>query len=102
VGHLLVPSLAKVLRSSRLPTTLRTPSSLLAQMVEANALALFPYAADLFGGMVDLLQLESVQATSPSKTATKPSEPDRTAKRMEKVLRMQRRRTVAEEMSKAK
>jgi len=45
-------------------------------MVETNALALFPYAADLFGGMVDLLQLESVPATSPSKAATKPSEPD--------------------------
>lgn len=34
-------------------------------MAETNALALFPYAADLFGGMVDLLQLESVPATSP-------------------------------------
>ena len=33
-------------------------------MAETNALALFPYAADLFGGMVDLLQLESVPATS--------------------------------------
>jgi len=34
-------------------------------MAETNALALFPYAADLFGGMVDLLQLESVPATFP-------------------------------------
>jgi len=66
-----------VVRSSHLPTILRTSSlSLLAQMVETNALALFPYAADLFGGMVDLLQLESVPAISPSKAATKPSEPD--------------------------
>lgn len=34
-------------------------------MAETSALALFPYAADLFGGMVDLLQLESVPTTSP-------------------------------------
>ena len=64
------------MRSSHLPTTLRTSSlSLLAQTVETNALALFPYATDLFGGMIDLLQLESVPATSPPKTTTKPSEP---------------------------
>jgi len=45
-------------------------------MVETNALALFPYAADLFGGMIDLLQLESVPATSPPKATTEPSEPN--------------------------
>ena len=46
-------------------------------MVETNALALFPYAADLFGGMVDLLQLESVPATSPPpKKTTEPSVPN--------------------------
>ena len=43
-------------------------------MVETNALALFPHAADLFGGMIDLLQLESVPATSPPMTTTEPSE----------------------------
>jgi hypothetical protein len=65
-------------RSSYLPTTLRTSSlSLLAQIAETNVLALFPYSADLFGGMVDLLQLESVPATSvPPKRPTEPSEPE--------------------------
>jgi len=44
-------------------------------MAETNALALFPYTVDLFGGMVDLLQLESVPATSPlPKKPTEPSE----------------------------
>ncbi|KAF9782746.1 hypothetical protein BJ322DRAFT_1072320 [Thelephora terrestris] len=69
-ADLLVPPLAKVVRSSYLPTTLRTSSlSLFAQMAETNAMTLFPYAADLFGGMVDLLQLESVPAVhiSPKK-----------------------------------
>ena len=45
-------------------------------MVETNALALLPYATDLFGGMIDLLQLESVPATLPPKTTTEPSEPN--------------------------
>jgi len=73
----LVPPLATVARSSYLPTTLRTSSlSLLAQMAETNALALFPYMADLFGGMVDLLQLESVPATCiPTKKSAEPPEP---------------------------
>ena len=51
--------------------------SLLAQMAETSALALLPYIADLFGGMVDLLQLESVPATSlPPRKSTESSEPD--------------------------
>ena len=77
IADLLIPSLAKVVRSSHLPTTLRMSSlSLLAQMTETNALALFPYATDLFGGMVDLLQLESVPTTSPPpKKPAEPSEP---------------------------
>lgn len=46
-------------------------------MAETNALALLPYSADLFGGMVDLLQLESVpMITRPSKKPTKPPEPN--------------------------
>ncbi|KAF9649373.1 hypothetical protein BDM02DRAFT_1873427 [Thelephora ganbajun] len=75
-ADLLVPPLAKVVRSSHLPTILRTSSiSLLAQMAGTNALALFPYATDLFGGMVDLLQLESVPVTSsPPKQPSKPPE----------------------------
>lgn len=55
-------------------------------MVETNALALFPYAADLFGGMLDLLQLESVPATSPPKT-TEPSEPNTDDRERGKGLR---------------
>ena len=43
-------------------------------MAETNALALFPYAADLFGGMVDLLQLETVPATSPPRNTSGSSE----------------------------
>lgn len=44
-------------------------------MAETNALSLYPYVADLFGGMVDLLQLESVPATSspPKKSAEPPT-----------------------------
>ena len=42
-------------------------------MAETNALALYPYAADLFGGMVDLLQLESIPATSSPKKPAGPS-----------------------------
>ena len=34
-------------------------------MAETNALALFPYAAELFGGTIDLLQLETILATFP-------------------------------------
>ena len=46
-------------------------------MAETNALALFPYVADLFGGMIDLLQLESVPATAPlPKESTELSEPN--------------------------
>ena len=43
-------------------------------MAETNALSLFPYAADLFGGMVDLLQLESVPATA--SLPKQPAEPN--------------------------
>ena len=66
------------MRSSYLPTTLRTSSiSLLAQIAETNALALYPYVADLFGGMVDLLQLETLPATfSPPKKSAEPSRPN--------------------------
>ena len=46
-------------------------------MAETNVLALFPYVLDLFGGMVDLLQLESVPATSVERQRpTEPSEPE--------------------------
>jgi hypothetical protein len=46
-------------------------------MAETNALSLFPYAIDLFGGMIDLLQLEGVPATaSPPKQPGEPNPGD--------------------------
>lgn len=48
---------------SYLPTTIRTSAlSLLAQIANTRAIALLPYSADLFDGMIDLLQLETVPA----------------------------------------
>jgi hypothetical protein len=45
-------------------------------MAETNALSLFPYAADLFGGMIELLHLESVPAISPPPKQPTLSEPN--------------------------
>jgi hypothetical protein len=57
--------LARLVRASHIPTTIRTSAlSLLAQIAGTCVIALAPYAADLFDGMIDLLQLESVSATS--------------------------------------
>ncbi|TFY56567.1 hypothetical protein EVJ58_g7560 [Rhodofomes roseus] len=61
---ILVPPLFRVLRTSDLPTTLRTSAiSLLAQCAKTNSLALLPYATDLAEAMIDLLQVETVPAT---------------------------------------
>jgi len=61
---ILVPPLFRVVRTSDLPTTLRTSAiSLLALCAKTNSLALLPYAADLAEAMVDLLQVETVPAT---------------------------------------
>ncbi|KAI0092021.1 hypothetical protein BDY19DRAFT_983564 [Irpex rosettiformis] len=58
----IAPSLVAVMRSSHLPTALRTSSiALLAQCVNTSPLAVLPWATDLFSAMIDLLQLESVQ-----------------------------------------
>ncbi|KII94758.1 hypothetical protein PLICRDRAFT_33568 [Plicaturopsis crispa FD-325 SS-3] len=58
---ILVPPLFAVVRSSNVPTTLRTSAlSLLAECVHTNALALLPYTTELFGAMIDLLQIETV------------------------------------------
>ncbi|KAI0751606.1 hypothetical protein C8Q80DRAFT_1218295 [Daedaleopsis nitida] len=63
-ASLLVPPLFQVIRASHFPTVLRTSAiSLLAQCVKVNALAVLPYLVDLADAMVDLLQVESVQAT---------------------------------------
>ncbi len=62
------------MRSSHLPTALRTSSlALLAQCTNTSPLAILPWAADLFSSMIDLLQLESVQAHQ--NTQRKPTEP---------------------------
>lgn len=65
IVDILAPPLARLVRASHLPTTIRTSAlSLLAQMASTSPIALLPYAADLFDGMIDLLQLESVSAAS--------------------------------------
>ncbi|KAI0347118.1 hypothetical protein BDW22DRAFT_498107 [Trametopsis cervina] len=60
----IAPPLIGVMRSSHLPTALRVSSiSLLALSTDTSALAVLPWATDLFSAMLDLLQLESVQAS---------------------------------------
>ncbi|GJE84525.1 RTP1-C1 domain-containing protein [Phanerochaete sordida] len=62
-ADLLVPPLFGVVRAPHLPTALRTSAlSLLAQFANTSAVAVLPYAIDLTGAMLDLLQLESVPA----------------------------------------
>ncbi|KAJ6539322.1 hypothetical protein B0H19DRAFT_961303 [Mycena capillaripes] len=57
---ILVPPLFHVVRSSQVPTTLRTSAlSLLAECENTCPLALIPYVTDLSEAMVDLLQIES-------------------------------------------
>lgn len=58
---ILVPRLFAVVRSSDIPTTLRTSSlSLLSTCVNTFPLAMLPYLDDLSTAMIDLLQIESV------------------------------------------
>ncbi|KAI0058878.1 hypothetical protein BV25DRAFT_1829628 [Artomyces pyxidatus] len=62
---LLVTPLFSIVRAGHLPTTIRTSAlSLLAQCADASDLALLPYAADLSGAMLDLLQIESVRISA--------------------------------------
>ncbi|TFY64009.1 hypothetical protein EVG20_g6094 [Dentipellis fragilis] len=74
-ADILVPPLFSLVRSSHLPTTLRTSAlALLAQCADTSDLALLPYAADLAGAMLDLLQIESVRApAAPGPPATSPA-----------------------------
>lgn len=56
-----MPPLIFTVRSSHLPTTLRTSSvSLLAQCVETNSLAMTAYTTELCSSMLDLVQVETV------------------------------------------
>jgi hypothetical protein len=78
---ILVPRLFAVVRSSDIPTTLRTSSlSLLSTCVNTFPLAMLPYVEDLSSAMIDLLQIESVPFAhdhKPSiKTPTNPREND--------------------------
>jgi len=58
---ILVPRLFAIVRSSDIPTTLRTSSlSLLSTCINTFPLAMFPYVEDLSAAMIDLLQIESV------------------------------------------
>lgn len=58
-ADVLVPQLFSLVRSSHLPTTIRTSSlSLLATCADTTDLALLPYAHDLANAMLDLLQVE--------------------------------------------
>lgn len=58
---ILVPRLFAVVRSSDIPTALRTSSlSLLSTCVNTFPLAMLPYVEDLSTATIDLLQIESV------------------------------------------
>ena len=58
---LLVPRLFEVVRSSDIPTILRTSSlSLLSDCVNTFPLAMLPYVEDISIAMIDLLQIESL------------------------------------------
>ena len=58
---ILVPRLFAVIRSSDIPTTLRTSSlSLLSTCINTFPMAMLPYVEDLSTAMIDLLQIESV------------------------------------------
>ncbi|THG97618.1 hypothetical protein EW026_g4415 [Hermanssonia centrifuga] len=73
-AYILIPPLFAVVRTSHLPTALRTSSlSLLAQCVSANALSVIPYATDMTTAMVDLLQIETVPASRSSAKTTAPA-----------------------------
>lgn len=64
---ILLPPLLTILRSSFLPTTLRTSAlSILAQCVATNSLALDAYVVSLTESCLELIQLESVAAQNTS------------------------------------
>ena len=60
----LIPPLFGLVRSSYLPTTLRTSAiSLLATIADTANLTLLPYAHDIAHAMLDLLQIEGARAS---------------------------------------
>ncbi|KAJ7700055.1 hypothetical protein B0H17DRAFT_276446 [Mycena rosella] len=74
---LLVPPLFHVVRSSQVPTTLRTSAlSLLAECENTCPLALVPYVTDLSEAMIDLLQVESTSMAPKESEDTNPTSAD--------------------------
>ncbi|CUA70257.1 Cyclin-D-binding Myb-like transcription factor 1 [Rhizoctonia solani] len=60
---MLVPPLFRVVRAQTLPTVLRSSAlSILAQCVETSSVSITAWIEDILSGMLDILQLESVQA----------------------------------------
>jgi hypothetical protein len=60
----LVPPLLGIVRSSNIPTVIRTSAlSLLADCEHTHSLSMLPYGDGLFEAMIDLLQVETVPAT---------------------------------------
>ncbi|CAE6346517.1 unnamed protein product [Rhizoctonia solani] len=67
---MLVPSLFRVTRAHNLPTILRSSAlSILSQCVETSPVSVTGWTEDILSGMLDILQLESVQAVPLSRKA---------------------------------
>ncbi|KAF8681443.1 Required for nuclear transport of RNA pol II C-terminus 1 [Rhizoctonia solani] len=67
---MLVPSLFRVIRAHNLPTILRSSAlSILSQCVETSPVSVTGWTEDILSGMLDILQLESVQAVPLSRKA---------------------------------
>jgi hypothetical protein len=70
IVDMLVPPLFRVIQAEALPTILRSSAlSILAQCVETSPIALTTWTDDILSGMLDILQLESVQAVPLSRKA---------------------------------
>ncbi|KDN50879.1 hypothetical protein RSAG8_00506, partial [Rhizoctonia solani AG-8 WAC10335] len=67
---MLVPPLFRVMRAQALPTVLRSSAlSILAQCVETSPVSITAWTDEILSGMLDILQLESVQAVPLSRKA---------------------------------
>ncbi|CAE6425596.1 unnamed protein product [Rhizoctonia solani] len=67
---MLIPPLFRVIRAQGLPTVLRSSAlSILAQCVETSPVSVTAWTDDILSGMLDILQLESVQAVPLSRKA---------------------------------
>ncbi|KAJ7638786.1 hypothetical protein FB45DRAFT_739354 [Roridomyces roridus] len=76
-SDILVPPLLHIVRSSQVPTTLRTSAlSLLAECENTCPLALAVYSAELSEAMIDLLQIESTSTVSTETEDSNPTSKD--------------------------